>query len=100
MLTDDLDARDSLQDLLRRVSVTRFNELYPQRFGDFSAFLNRNNLITAYQDGGRALAEFDRSIRAAATVPDVISRGPRNPVRRAAIRARSAVRPRARRLRA
>ncbi len=89
-LTDDLGSVKSIGELFQRQSYQRFNELYPERFAAFLTFLKRNGLPNAYEGDNQALAHFDASVEAAAHASGVVSRGPRNPIRRAAKRVRAA----------
>jgi hypothetical protein len=50
-----------------------FNAEYPQKFAQFTGFLARNGLPSAYSGNGAALAEFDASIENAARATGVVS---------------------------
>lgn len=60
---EDLDADDPVAWVAERTDMTRFNELYPERFEAYLAFLRRNGLRTVYDDGEDPTA-FDASIAA------------------------------------
>lgn len=60
---EGLDAEDPVAWVAERTEMTRFNELYPERFEAYLAFLRRNGLRTVYDDGEDPTA-FDASIAA------------------------------------
>lgn len=72
-LTEDLGSVRSAADLAARQDYTAFNAAYPELFGRFRAFLERNSLRSAYDGPQEALAAFDASLEPAAKAPGVIS---------------------------
>lgn len=72
-LTDDLGSVRSAADLAARQDYTAFNEAYRELFHRFTAFLERNDLRTAYDAPGAALEAFDASLEPAAQAKGVVS---------------------------
>jgi len=60
---EDLGPEPSVAQIAERTDMTRFNELYPERFEAYLAFLRRNGLRTVHDDGEDP-AGFDASIAA------------------------------------
>ncbi|WP_165375438.1 polysaccharide pyruvyl transferase family protein [Sanguibacter massiliensis] len=88
---EDLTSVPSVAELAERTDMTRFHELFPDRFDAYVAFLHRNGLRTVYDDGEDA-SDFDASIARARTTSFV------RPARtRAGVQARRARRVLARR---
>lgn len=91
-LTEDLNTVKSAADLAARQDYTAFNEHYPELFGRFTAFLERNSLKTAYGEPSDALRAFDESLEPSAQLPGVLSGpAPNKPIRRALGKARRAL---------
>jgi hypothetical protein len=72
-LTENLTDVRSAVDLAQRQDYSAFNSAYPELFGRFTQFLERNALHSAYDNPGAALEAFDASLEAPARAAGVVS---------------------------